>query len=115
VKEKVVGYGQHIQETEEDNYPRKIFAHQLITVDDLQQFRKHLLEELLIALKSQLAAYDLIEKVNFHKTRAGRWFFLVYFVYRNRFSLQTLLGLTCLYASFIEYEYSIFPTVLESY
>ncbi len=35
----------------EDTYPQKIFAHQLITVDDLQQFKKQLLEELFTALK----------------------------------------------------------------
>ena len=37
----------------EDIYPQKIFANQLITVDDLLQFKKQLLEELLTALKSQ--------------------------------------------------------------
>lgn len=37
----------------QDIYPQKIFAHQLITVDDLLQFKKQLLEELLAALKSQ--------------------------------------------------------------
>ncbi len=37
----------------EDNYPQKIFAHQLITIDDLQQFKKQLLEELLLAFKKQ--------------------------------------------------------------
>jgi len=36
-----------------DAYPQKIFAHQLITIDDLQQFKKQLLEELLMALKKQ--------------------------------------------------------------
>jgi hypothetical protein len=41
------------RKTAEDSYPRKIFAHQLITIDDLQQFRKQLLEELLLALKKQ--------------------------------------------------------------
>jgi len=35
----------------EDSYPKKIFAHQLITVDDLQQFKKQLLDELLAALR----------------------------------------------------------------
>ena len=39
--------------TREDAYPQKIFAHQLITIDDLQQFKKQLLEELLLALKKQ--------------------------------------------------------------
>jgi hypothetical protein len=37
----------------EDTYPKKIFAHQLITVDDLFQFKKELVQELLTALKSQ--------------------------------------------------------------
>ena len=37
----------------EDTYAQKIFANQLITVDDLLQFKKQLLEELLTALKSQ--------------------------------------------------------------
>jgi hypothetical protein len=37
----------------EDSYPQKIFAHQLITIDDLQQFKKQLLDELLLALKKQ--------------------------------------------------------------
>ncbi|HSU51965.1 MAG TPA: helix-turn-helix domain-containing protein [Segetibacter sp.] len=39
--------------TREDAYPQKIFAHQLITIDDLQQFKKQLLEELLAALRKQ--------------------------------------------------------------
>ena len=34
-------------------YPQKIFAHQLITVDDLNQFKQELLTELLNALKTQ--------------------------------------------------------------
>ena len=38
----------------EDIYPQNVFANQLITVDDLLQFKKQLLEELLSALKSQL-------------------------------------------------------------
>lgn len=38
----------------EEVYPQKIFANQLITVDDLMQFKKQLLEELLAALKSQI-------------------------------------------------------------
>ena len=41
------------KKTAEDTYPQKIFAHQLITVDDLQQFKKQLLHELLLALKKQ--------------------------------------------------------------
>jgi hypothetical protein len=41
------------RKTAEDNYPQKIFAHQLITIDDLQQFKKQLLDELLLALKKQ--------------------------------------------------------------
>ncbi len=43
----------------EDIYPQKIFANQLITVDDLLQFKKQLLEELLTALKSQI---NLVQK-----------------------------------------------------
>jgi hypothetical protein len=38
---------------EEESYPKKIYAHQLITIDDLQQFKKQLLDELLSALKTQ--------------------------------------------------------------
>ncbi len=38
----------------EDMYPQKIFANQLITVDDLQQFKKQLIEELVTTLKSQI-------------------------------------------------------------
>jgi Helix-turn-helix domain len=37
----------------EETYPHKIFASQLITVDDLFQFKKELLDELVIALKPQ--------------------------------------------------------------
>ena len=37
----------------EDTYPQRIFAYQLITVDDLLQFKKELVQELLTALKSQ--------------------------------------------------------------
>ena len=39
----------------EDMYPQKIFANQLITVDDLLQFKKQLLDELLTAFKSQIS------------------------------------------------------------
>ncbi len=38
----------------EEVYPQKIFANQLIAVDDLLQFKKQLLDELLTALKSQI-------------------------------------------------------------
>lgn len=38
----------------EDIYPQKIFASQLITVEDLQQFKKQLLVELIAELKSQI-------------------------------------------------------------
>jgi glutaredoxin len=41
------------KKTAEDTYPQKIFAHQLITIDDLEQFKKQLLDELLLALKKQ--------------------------------------------------------------
>ena len=44
------------RKTTDDAYPQKIFAHQLITVDDLLQFKKELLDELLMALKSQTGA-----------------------------------------------------------
>ena len=37
----------------EEVYPQKIFANQLITINDLQQFKKQLLDELLLALKKQ--------------------------------------------------------------
>ena len=40
----------------DDTYPQKIFAHQLITVDDLIQFKKQLLEELIAALKPSTSA-----------------------------------------------------------
>jgi hypothetical protein len=35
----------------EDTYPQKVFVHQLITVDDLFQFKKELVQELLTAFK----------------------------------------------------------------
>ncbi len=38
----------------EDMYPQKIFANQLITVGDLQQFKKQLIEELVTTLKAQI-------------------------------------------------------------
>ena len=44
------------RKTTDDSYPQKIFAHQLITVDDLLQFKKQLLEELLAALQSSTNA-----------------------------------------------------------
>src|ERR1051325_5844924 len=37
----------------EDVYPKKIYAHHIITVDHLQQLKKQLVEELLTALKPQ--------------------------------------------------------------
>ena len=37
----------------EDIYPKKIYAHQIVTVEYLQQFKKQLVEELLTALKPQ--------------------------------------------------------------
>ena len=36
-----------------ENYSQKIFANQLVTIEDLSHFKTQLLEELLIALKSQ--------------------------------------------------------------
>lgn len=38
----------------EEVYPQRIFANQLITVDDLQQLKKQLLKELLIVFKTQI-------------------------------------------------------------
>lgn len=45
-----------LRKSGEELYPQKIDAHQLITIDDLQQFKKQLLDELLIALKPQIGA-----------------------------------------------------------
>lgn len=42
-----------LRKTDPDRYPQKIFANQLITVDDLLEFKKQLLDELLIAFRSQ--------------------------------------------------------------
>lgn len=53
---KNVGYGKDIQKNSRGCLSQKIFAHQLITIDDLQQFKKQLLEELLLALKKQTGA-----------------------------------------------------------
>ena len=39
-----------IRKPAEDQYPQKIFAHQLITVDDLFDFKKQLVQELITAL-----------------------------------------------------------------
>ena len=41
------------QQNSGESYPQKIFAHQLITTDDLDQFRKKLMEELIAVLKNQ--------------------------------------------------------------
>lgn len=38
----------------EESYPQKIYASQLITIDDLLQFKKQLLVELVAELKSQI-------------------------------------------------------------
>ncbi|TDH27066.1 DNA-binding protein [Segetibacter sp. 3557_3] len=38
---------------EEPSYPQKIYASQLITIDDLEHFKKRLLDELLSVLKVQ--------------------------------------------------------------
>src|SRR5215204_4037170 len=43
---------QAIRKGDQDLYPKKIFANQLITVDDLLQFKKQLLDELLAAFRS---------------------------------------------------------------
>ena len=42
-----------IRKMDQDQYPQKIFANQLITVDDLLHFNKQLLDELLAAFKTQ--------------------------------------------------------------
>ncbi len=42
----------------EDIYPQKIFASQLITVDDLLQSKKQLLVELIAELKSQIILFQ---------------------------------------------------------
>ena len=39
---------------QEETYPRKIFANQLITVDDLRIFKEQLIKELVAELKSQI-------------------------------------------------------------
>ncbi len=43
------------RQTADNSYPQKIYGHQLIGVDDLQQFKKELLEELLAALKPAIS------------------------------------------------------------
>ena len=43
-----------IREPHGDVYPKKIYASQLITIDDLLQFKKQLLVELVAELKSQI-------------------------------------------------------------
>ena len=40
------------QQNSGESYPQKIFAHQLITSDDLEQFRKKLVDELIAVLKN---------------------------------------------------------------
>ncbi len=45
-----------VRKTAEEQFPKKIYASQLLTIDDLQQFKKQLLEELLAAFKSQTGA-----------------------------------------------------------
>ena len=41
------------QPTTGERYPQKIFAHQLITIDDLEDFKKQLLNKLFMVLKTQ--------------------------------------------------------------
>ena len=43
---------QIFRKSDQDRYPKKIFANQLITVDDLLQFKRQLLDELLVAFRS---------------------------------------------------------------
>ena len=49
----ILSYGKSFRKRAEDSYPQKIFAHQLVAVDDLFQFKKELVQELLTPLKSQ--------------------------------------------------------------
>ena len=44
---------QIFRKSDQNRYPQKIFANQLITVDDLLQFKRQLIDELLIAFRSQ--------------------------------------------------------------
>ena len=44
---------QIFRRSDQDRYPQKVFANQLITVDDLLQFKRQLLDELLLAFRSQ--------------------------------------------------------------
>ncbi len=39
------------KKTTDEIYPKKIFANQQITVDDLHEFKKQLVDELMVALK----------------------------------------------------------------
>jgi hypothetical protein len=41
-----------LRKPDKDQYPQKIFAHQLLTAADLFEFKKELLQELLTALRS---------------------------------------------------------------
>ncbi len=43
-----------LRRTHDQEYPQRIYASQLITLDDLQQFKKQLLVELVAELKSQI-------------------------------------------------------------
>jgi hypothetical protein len=44
---------QIFRKSDQDQYPQKILANQLITVNDLVHFKKQLLDELLVAIKTQ--------------------------------------------------------------
>ena len=54
VKKKKVCYGKKIKSYNGDAYTQKIYASQLITIEDLLQFKKQLLAELIAELKSQI-------------------------------------------------------------
>ena len=47
---------QIFRKSDQDRYPQKVFANQLITVDDLLQFKRQLIDELLVAFRSQAPA-----------------------------------------------------------
>jgi len=46
-------YGKRSEKNSRRQFPQKIYASQLLTIDHLQHFKKQLLEELLAAFKSQ--------------------------------------------------------------
>ena len=59
---------QTVRKRAHNHYPQKIFANQLITVGDFLQFKKQLVDELLIAFRSQLGAVSK-RWMKFHEVR----------------------------------------------